>query len=363
MRVALFPADLAGCGWYRFLFPANALAGDANVEISIRQSIGKVRYRPGLALRLAEEPDYDVAVLQRPFNRLLAAAIPLLKSHGVAVVVDMDDDVSNLPPGHGAFMQLHPRASEEHNWRNAELACLVADLVTVSTPPLLRRYASHGRGAVLRNCVPEEYLDVTSALKPLARKSHLTVGWSGALTVHPGDLEVCRMGIARGLGDAHFRAVAPERASGLARDEVHRRLQIPEAQRDVAPWAELRSDYPAFVAGFDVGIAPLANNGFNQAKSALRGLEYAALGVPFIASALPEYRRLEALGVGVLAAKPRDWERELRRLVGSAELRAETAARARETISGLTYEANAHLWPEAWERALNIRRGALVASA
>ena len=49
----------------------------------------------------------------------------------------------------------------------------LADLVTCSTDAL-RRYATHGRVAVLRNCVPERYLSIT------AKRTGQTVGWGGA---------------------------------------------------------------------------------------------------------------------------------------------------------------------------------------
>ena len=50
--------------------------------------------------------------------------------------------------------------------------------------------------------------------------------------------------------------------------------------------------FHAQVAQLDTGIVPLQRSRFNEAKSNLKGLEYAALGVPFVASPTAEYERL-----------------------------------------------------------------------
>jgi hypothetical protein len=58
---------------------------------------------------------------------------------------------------------------------------------------------------------------------------------------------------------------------------------------------------------FDIGLVPLNNIPFNEAKSNIKGLEYAAAGIPFIASDLPEYRLLHEDGVGRIANTPQEW--------------------------------------------------------
>ena len=62
--------------------------------------------------------------------------------------------------------------------------------------------------------------------------------------------------------------------------------------------------YTSSVAELGVGLVPLLDSAFNRAKSWLKGLEYAALGVPFVASPTPEYVKLAGLGAGLLADDP-----------------------------------------------------------
>jgi hypothetical protein len=72
-----------------------------------------------------------------------------------------------------------------------------------------------------------------------------------------------------------------------------------------------------------------------------------------IGSPTPDNQRLHRLGVGLLAAKPRDWARQLDRLLGSGDLRAELADTGRRAMRPLTYEQRCGDWLHAWStRAL-----------
>jgi glycosyltransferase involved in cell wall biosynthesis len=65
----------------------------------------------------------------------------------------------------------------------------------------------------------------------------------------------------------------------------------------------------------DIGIVPLTKNQFNEAKSNLKGLEYAFSGIPFIASDTQEYRDLADIGVGRIAKTSKDWLKHLKQLI------------------------------------------------
>jgi hypothetical protein len=68
--------------------------------------------------------------------------------------------------------------------------------------------------------------------------------------------------------------------------------------------------------GMDVCLVPLADKPFNEAKSALKGMQAAAAGVPFVATAMPEYRWLQdTRGVGRTAKNPRQWVNHLEALM------------------------------------------------
>jgi len=90
-------------------------------------------------------------------------------------------------------------------------------------------------------------------------------------------------------------------------------------------------DYPSLLSGFHIGLVPLVPSPFNEAKSYLKGLEYAAAGIPFIATPTAEYRRLHEAGVGRLASTPDEWRDHATELL-DWDVRVEEADRQREVV-------------------------------
>ena len=83
--------------------------------------------------------------------------------------------------------------------------------------------------------------------------------------------------------------------------------------------------------GIHVGLVPLTRSPFNEAKSYLKGLEYAAAGIPFIATPTEEYRLLHRAGVGRLAETPDEWRDHATQLLDPA-VRVAEAERQRAIV-------------------------------
>lgn len=347
MRVQVHPADEGGCGFYRLRFAAEHLQATGH-DVTIGGSLPG-QFDSGTHRLVGCDPvDADVVVLQRPLRRILADLIPHLQAHGVAVVVEVDDDFTCIPPGNPAWADSHPKRNADRNWQHLTRACAAADLVTVSTPALARRYGAHGRVVVLPNYVPARYLQVAAPPNDV-----VTLGWTGSPLTHVGDLEVTGAAIGRVLAQtgAAFHAIGSRRT-----------LDVLGVDGQVTDWAPLLDGYPEVVASLDVGMVPLRLNEFARAKSWLKGAEMAALGVAFAATPTDEYRRLHDLGAGVLCEKPRQWEAVLRRMVTDHTWRADLVERGREVMRDMTIEAHAWRWMEAWQTAFETRRrGRMVA--
>ena len=288
--------------------------------------------------------DADVIVFQRVTHRYLVQAFELLRQNNVAVVVDMDDDLTCIHPANPAFHMLHPSSPyADHSWQNTLLACEAATVVTVSTPALLDRYAKHGRGRVLYNAVPKSMLDVPHT-------DSNVVGWAGSIHSHPTDLQVMGSAPAQLLQlGVKFKIAGPL-------DGVHRAFGIPSSvQIDSTGVIDLEA-WPLAVNSLGIGLAPLADSKFNAAKSWLKLLEYGALGIPAVASPRAEYVRLHRQGVGWLASKPAEWKSKIKMLVDSEAARIELGEKSRETVAKHTIEENAWRWWESWSEALAIQR-------
>jgi hypothetical protein len=349
VRVYVYPADQDGCGRYRMIFPARALRAQGHdVRIILpRGRTGAVgltgmQDEHGNLLSVQPPADADVMVFQRITQWQLAQAIPFIRDLGVAVVVDMDDDLTAVDPRNVAWTAMHPRYGRPgQNWANATRACLAATLVTVSAQALLRVYAPHGRAAVLENRIPRRYLDVP-------HDDSDVIGWPGSVHSHPGDLPVVGQSVGRLVREGHrFMTVG----TGLG---VQQELGL-EADPPASGLVPIEM-WPNAVAQLGVGMAPLADTRFNAGKSALKPLEMSACGVPWVASPRAEYTRLHRHGVGRLAAKPRDWYRELKTLATDAALRRDMSERGRAVAAEHTIEGHAWRWLEAWETALKMQR-------
>ncbi len=278
--------------------------------------------------------DADVVVFQRVTHQWIADAIPALRARGVAVVVDIDDDLNAVHPSNPAWESMHPRnlgrpmaggGINRHSWAHLNQACREATLVTVSSPALLDVYARHGRGHVLSDLL----------------------GWPASLHSHPDDPSVMGGAVARLVGDGFsFRTVGDPKgagaAFGLAEDP-------PGTAVDMHLW-------PTAVSQIGVGIAPLTDTRFNRAKSHLKILEMSALGIPWVASPRAEYTTFHQRGVGALADTPRRWHKELSRLLSSPSLRAERAEAGRAVAETMRIRSNAWRWLDAWNRAALLQK-------
>ena len=345
IRVVAYASDSYACGHYRIVWPGEA-AARAGLDVKVvaaRGATGITALKLGHNVQLAEFPDCDVVVFQRPAGTFVADVIPLLQERGIAVVVDVDDDLERIHPSNPAFRGMHPRSNPNYNWANVRRACQTADLVTVSTPALLSRYAPHGRARLLPNFLPAH------ALRPHEPAAQGSVGWAGSLHSHPGDLDVAAGALARLHAEGHeLQFVGPG-------DGVEAALRLPSGSAWFAGELEFEDWLPA-VARMGVGVAPLAQSTFNEAKSWLKPLEYSACGVPWVGSDLPEYRRLASLCGAPIAKKQRDWYPALKSLLTDRVRAAELSQAASAAAETLVVDHHAHLWAEAWQTAADSAR-------
>jgi hypothetical protein len=354
VRVIVYPADSFGCGHHRLIWPVEVLRAQGHDVQVVKQEARQLMIRMDqddtvVKVDLAE--DFDVVVLQRVTHRNLVGSIRALRSQGVAVVVDVDDDLSTIHPANPAWPMLHPTLrkgdgpEQLHSWRNLDDACREATLVTATTPALATRYATHGRARVFANYLAAHYYG-------LERVDSDQVGWPASLASHPNDPDAVGNAVARLVDDgAGFHVVST--AEG-----VDKAFRIRNASRitQIDKSIELH-DWPGAISQLGIGIAPLADTKFNRSKSWLKPLELAAVGVPWVGSPRAEYQRLHELGCGLLAEKPNAWYSALRGLRRDASWRADLSEAGRLVAEELRLEKHAwKLW-ESWADALAIQRG------
>lgn len=370
MRVCLIPADTWGVGSYRLLYPGRELEKrghevfahldrqnlakwsprDGNVPLANLYQFDKETGRPDKLF------DADTYVFQRRMEKLSPAAIRQLRRCGKRVVCELDDNYDALPDGSPGWKALrrHPDRLRV-DWLNEGLR--FADLVTVSTPALAEHYRRYNDNVrVLPNYLDwETWRDVPSQCEVERRR--VRVGWMGWLEWRGTDLETLRPWLASWLernpqvdfvsvGERHGNAKSLRKAGHVT---VHDYLGVPKQQRVTVKAARFH-DLHTIVPTMDIGLVPLTPGVFNECKSYLKGLEYAACGIPCVASPTEQYRSFVREGVdGFLASEPDEWMGRLDELVGDDNLRREMGRAARDKAERLTIQEHWRQWEGAWK--------------
>lgn len=349
LKVLALRADAEACGRYRIEYPA-AAARAHGVDITVDHDLPAdvIINKDGTTeiLSLALDQDVNVIIFQRPLIRAFADAIEMAQSQGIACIVELDDDLSTVDRDNQAYWSVHPKASPHANYEHLLKAAHTADWVIASTPEIARKFAPHGRASVIRNVLPEWVFDIEKEFS-----DDIRLGWSGSLATHPHDLPVVGKQIATALRNTNVSFSVLGDATG-----VQEQLYLTDDIKfHNTPWVPLDDYHTALAFHIDVGIVPLDNIPFNRAKSYLKGLEMAGVGIPFVASPTDEYVWLSEHGAGLIARKPRDWQKHVRRLVTNRDYLLEQSASMRDAVRPFTYENYVGHWIEAWQSALEYR--------
>jgi glycosyltransferase involved in cell wall biosynthesis len=278
-------------------------------------------------------------VTQRLVAKLVAA--------GVAVTFDNDDDFTATPKESPEYKDFGGLKGQRYFAASARIAQAAA-VCTTTCDLLAEKY--RGAGARRVEVIPNQLgLDVA---RPTPGHAGVVVGWVAALE-HRAD--VARIKIV----DALERILAdhPE----VRVECIGINLGLSQRYRH-DPGVEFL-DLPRRIGAWDVGIAPLADIPLNRARSDIKLKEYAASGVPWLASPIGPYAGLGEDQGGRLV--PDDgWFEALDRLVASRRDRKRLGRKGRKWAKGQTIEATAGRWEAVFAEAAASRgSGAAAATA
>jgi glycosyltransferase involved in cell wall biosynthesis len=118
------------------------------------------------------------------------------------------------------------------------------------------------------------------------------------------------------------------------------------------PWIDGVEKYYEAV-DFQIGLAPLKAGLFNRSKSPIKALEYAAMGIPIIASDAGPYPTFVENGQnGLLIRQDYQWLNAINRLLVSDEERVHMGEIARRDARRYTIEEHAREWLYAYESGI-----------
>ena len=327
-----FNAEPGGCAYYRCYLPM--------VVCGHRGQMGLPVFNSAHGFGVIEDGavaayGFDQVVLKLIMDRGLPAQIRLAQNNvGQKIIIDVDDFFDGLTPANRAYQITDPARNTKFNRDHYRKAIEIADAVTVSTPFLYKHYVQMRDNVyMIRNGVNTQQFNPR-----IHRPGKPIIGWAGSVAFRNNDLEQLREWLPAVLEkhDLLFYHL------GADSKNICDIAGIPEKRLIASPLCTI-SAYGKSL-NFDIGIVPLNDIPFNVAKSNIKGLEYAAAGIPFIASDLPEYRLLHETGVGTLASTPEDWTLAVERLLDHRERKKEAHRAGMAVLQHWTIEHRASEW-------------------
>jgi glycosyltransferase involved in cell wall biosynthesis len=271
----------------------------------------------------------DVVHVYRRADDEIRPLLTALVRGGTPITYDNDDDFTSTPKQSPGYKKMGGFRGQRYFAATVQVGRL-ARVCTTTTDTLAEKYS--GAGVERVEVIPNHLSPDTA--RPRNRHDGVVIGWIAAAE-HRADAAKIR------IADALERVVA--RHPDVRVECIGVDLALPERyrhHRDV-PFLEL----PRRIAGFDIGIAPLADIPWNRSRSDIKLKEYAASGVPWLASSVGPYAALGEDQGGRLVADDA-WFEALDRLVSNRRERKRLARKAARWARGQTIEAVADRWEQ-----------------
>jgi glycosyltransferase involved in cell wall biosynthesis len=329
MRIASLVPERTIETIYRSLVPMQALAHRGHsVHVEERDEI-----RDPVALL-----EYDAVHVMRICHPLMVRFARRLQQRGVAVVWDNDDprvallqEAAKAPGQDGMAAQRF--------FASMRSMASAADAVTTPSAALARLHAADSRREV--QILPNQLPPTFKRPERVMPHPGVHIGWL-AMPYHADSFEALGMRetlehlLAR---HAHLSITGVGLDLGL---RSRRYTHIPGI-----PYGSL----PEHLVHFDFALAPLADTAVNQARSDVKLKEYAAAGVPWLASPTGAYAELGEQQGGRLVADG-DWFAAIESLMNDADRRRVLAQRGMRWAGGETIEAHVGVWERTFQDAI-----------
>ena len=319
-----------------FLTPLESwrASGVAVIRILEERALNNLRERGPEVLARFLEAEFaalkpTIVVLSRYSGPDYPLLFSLARERGAPVVLHLDDDLFEAPITLG--VDLYQRLRRPHRVHALYRIAEAADAVYVSTAAL---------GERVRRRVKPKRLVVAGI-------------YVGAGRVPPAprpvraDPDEVRIGYMASAGHAFdFELVTPALFSILERFPKVRlylfgTIVNTEAAQEfgdrMVKHRRITGDYAAFRAAmatldWDIGLAPLAQSGFNACRAPTKWVEYAEAGIATLASDHSVYRPLARAGA-LTVCSDTGWEQAITELIASPDRRSALIERSRAVLA------------------------------
>lgn len=323
--------SLSPCAYIRLLLPIHFLAEtckDYRVEILDEDYI------------FLKKP--DIVICQRFWcqeqprgNQILGE----IKRQGIKVIYDLDDDLLSVTNTHADAQLLKERAS-------LVLSMLsYCDLAVFSTSYLEEKYRPLCHNStVIPNRLGKQIWGKDNSLPCSKQNKTLRILYMGTAT-HDIEVDFLNLVVSR-IKNAYGSRISFVMVGGTTSQTKRSGWEL------CTPPSNATTNYPAFARwllsqSWDLALAPLIDTEFNKGKSAIKLMDYSALGVPIIASSHSEYEKEFAAspGVSLLPNDVGSWVQKITFLIENEKERIIQGSQNRQNFDkNLTLEKAENNW-------------------
>lgn len=318
MKLLAIHSTEGACGQYRIKIPYQRIKDKGLMNVDIRDY--KVQYDYNFLSQ------YDIILFQRVHEQRVIEMMVRLKNNGKIVGMDIDDDLNSIERSNPSYDFYYSNDNRIKIFNDALREC---DFIHTTTPLLKDKLSSD------LNILPSKIhclnnaLNVNSQYYINKRKElpldKVTFGFQGGAT-HRKDLELIHE-VVREILNKHKNALFLY--CSTPSDYVDFKLKLPQAIS--IPQTQDFNSFLSIPSYFDIGLAPLQYNEFNQYKSYLKVLEYGIYKSPTICSNIGDYKAYSELnkeGVVLVENNYKNWYDGIESMILNQEKRQRIGEKA-----------------------------------
>lgn len=289
--------------------------------------------------------------------------LSVIKDRNVKIIYDTDDYTfdrevynSSKVAGLREVSPKHAQKLSEFISKEQANQIMQSDYFFGSTERLVRAATKMGKASFLvPNIVNDANFSNKKAplsSKSISRKENLRLVYASGSNTHRQDFKEAQEGIFKFLEQRKFATLTFLGHAPISRKEIPKSIRDQVFFTPPVP----KENYLRELATFDVNLAPLeVKSEFVQAKSALKYMQAAYVGIPTLASPTLEYANVITHGVnGWLCQGEGEWFEVLCAVAGDEDLRIKTGEAAlQDVLSNHSLSSLAQVLKEVWPQILN----------